>query len=173
MSSIGYVIFIFIFSGLIPFLIASEALGNGVRSIVANEEVLSNTVFPMDLVPVKAVLLSQFIMAVVMTVILAHGHLPLPVMDGTPPAGNLAITGFSFTGFVWIISLINLAVRDLQNLICLIVLRLMVASPIAYAPETGLYALKELILNQSVSFFRDGSSKNSRPRKISLLAGLC
>ena len=50
---------IFIFSGLVPYLMTAEALVAGVTSVIANKSVLSNTVFPIDLTPVKAVLTSQ------------------------------------------------------------------------------------------------------------------
>ena len=50
---------IFIFSGLVPYLMAAEALSAGVSSVLANKAALNNTVFPIDLAPVKAVLTSQ------------------------------------------------------------------------------------------------------------------
>ena len=40
----------------------------GVTSVIANKSVLSNTVFPIDLTPVKAVLTSQATMVVGLTV---------------------------------------------------------------------------------------------------------
>ena len=152
MSSVQYVLFIF--SGLIPFLMTSEALGNGVGSIVANSAVLSNTVFPIDLVPVKAVLLSQFTMAVGMTVILA-GSAIFHVLSWTalllPAVWLLQV--LALIGILWILSLLNLVVRDLQNLISLIILILMVASPIAYTPEMVPSSLKVLILLNPLAYF--------------------
>ena len=51
-----------------PCLMTAEALSTGVTSVVANKAVLNNTVFPIDLAPVKAVLTSQATMLVGLTV---------------------------------------------------------------------------------------------------------
>jgi lipopolysaccharide transport system permease protein len=152
MSSVQYVLFIF--SGLVPFLMTSEALGNGVGCIVVNRAVLSNTVFPIDLVPVKAVLLSQFTMAVGMAVILTASAI-FHVLSWTalllPAIWLLQV--LALIGVVWVISLVNLVIRDLQNLITLIILVLMVASPIAYTPEMVPSSLKVLILLNPLAYF--------------------
>jgi lipopolysaccharide transport system permease protein len=152
MSSVEYVIFIF--TGLIPFLMTSEALSNGVGSIAANSAVLSNTVFPIDLVPVKAVLISQFTMAVGIAVILSASaifHLLSWTALLLPIIWLLQV--MALIGTLWIISLVNLVVRDLQNLIGVIILILMVASPIAYTPEMVPSSLKVLILLNPLAYF--------------------
>ncbi|WP_100961747.1 hypothetical protein [Bosea sp. FBZP-16] len=53
---------VLIFTGLVPFLTTSEALSTGVSSVVANRAVLADTVFPIDLVPIKSVVLAQVTM---------------------------------------------------------------------------------------------------------------
>ena len=68
LSGAEYVVLIF--TGLVPFLMSSEALMNGVPSVVSNKAVLSNTVFPIDLVPIKAVLISQVTMVSGMVIVL-------------------------------------------------------------------------------------------------------
>ena len=67
-----------IFCGLIPFLGFSEALSAGVGSVTQNANLLKNTLFPIDLVPVKAVLVSQCTQVVgtgllLITIILLEG----------------------------------------------------------------------------------------------------
>src|SRR4051812_39482726 len=47
---------LFVFSGLIPYLGFSEAIGVGVGSVKANLALLPNAVFPIEFVPVKHVL---------------------------------------------------------------------------------------------------------------------
>ena len=49
---------------------SAEALSNGVTSVLTNKSVLNNTVFPIDLAPVKAVLTAQATMVVGMVVTL-------------------------------------------------------------------------------------------------------
>ena len=74
LSGAEYVVLIF--TGLVPFLMSSEALLSGVPSVVSNKAVLSNTVFPIDLVPIKAVLISQVTMVTGMVIVLlAASHL--------------------------------------------------------------------------------------------------
>src|SRR3569833_1468548 len=55
---------VYIFTGLVPYLMTAEALAIGVSSVIANKAVLNITVFPIDLAPVKAVLGAQFTMVV-------------------------------------------------------------------------------------------------------------
>jgi lipopolysaccharide transport system permease protein len=152
LSSGRYVLFIF--SGLVPFLMTSEALSFGVVSVVANKAVLSNTVFPIDLAPAKAVLLSQITMVVGVAVILvaaiAGRTLPwtivlLPVL--------WALHLMALTGLLWILSLINLVFRDLPNLINLAMMMIMVLSPIAYTPEMVPPSLKPVLLLNPMAYF--------------------
>lgn len=152
LSPLQYVLFIF--SGLIPFLMTSESLGSGVGSVAANRAVLSNTVFPVDLVPVKAVILAQTSMVVGMIV----------VVTGAALTGSLTWTILllpvlwllhimALVGILWFISLINLIFRDLQNIVNLVVMIWLVASPIAYTPEMVPEGLKLLILLNPFAYF--------------------
>jgi len=42
---------VYIMSGLVPYLVTAEAVGSGVGAVVANRSLLSNVVFPIDLLP--------------------------------------------------------------------------------------------------------------------------
>jgi lipopolysaccharide transport system permease protein len=134
LSPFEYVLYIF--SGLVPYLMTAEALSVGVSSVVANKSVLSNTVFPIDLAPAKAVLSSQGtmivgLMVVVLGTIATQGLswkiVFLPIVWG--------LHLMALFGITWILSLLNLVFRDLQNLINAIMMMLLVLSPIAYTPE--------------------------------------
>lgn len=48
-----------IFSGLVPFLAFSEAFGTGTMSIVANRGLLRNTLFPIELVVARDVIVGH------------------------------------------------------------------------------------------------------------------
>jgi lipopolysaccharide transport system permease protein len=152
LSSLQYVLLIF--TGLVPFLTTSEALANGVGAVVANKAVLSNTVFPIDLAPVKAVMLSQVSMVVGYTVILlallATGTASWTIVL-FPVVWALHVT--ALLGLTWILSLINLVCRDLQSLIGIIMMALMIVSPIAYTPEMVPANLKVLILLNPFAYF--------------------
>ena len=134
LSPEGYVIYVF--SGLVPFLATSEAIALGVPSIITSKAVLNNTVFPIDLAPVKAVLLSQVTMVVGISVIVLGAFLTQTISWTillVPAIWFLQI--MALIGLNWILALLNVVFRDLQNLISAILMLLMVVSPIAYTPE--------------------------------------
>ena len=127
---------VFIFSGLVPYLMTAEALSTGVTSVVANKAVLNNTVFPIDLAPVKAVLTSQATMLVGLAVTVigsaAIGTLRWTVML-LPFVWFCRVVGL--IGVNWILSILNVIFRDIQNLLSAVLMVMLVASPIAYTPD--------------------------------------
>lgn len=122
-----------IFSGLIPFLGFSEALSTGVGSVISNRGLIKNTLFPIELIPVKAVLASSVTMMVGLVTLLAilflRGHFHLTQLM----IPIIIILQLIFTiGIVWLLSALNVFFQDLGQLIGIIVLFLMLVSPIAY-----------------------------------------
>lgn len=152
LSSADYVIFIF--SGLVPYLMAADALVNGVSSVVANKSVLSNTVFPIDLAPAKSVLTSQAIMVVGMsatilgTAIVGRLHWTVVLL---PFVWALQVVGL--LGLVWILSLMNVIFRDIQNFLTPLLMMLLIASPFAYTPEIVPDSLRPLIVLNPFAYF--------------------
>jgi lipopolysaccharide transport system permease protein len=130
-SSFEYVLIIF--SGLIPFLGFSEALGSGVNSIVDNRSLVKGSIFPLELIAVKAVLVSSVTMLVglvlLMSILIWRGEtqwsqLMIPVI--------IIIQYLFSTGIVWLLSVINVLFRDTNNLVSPLILFLMLVSPIGY-----------------------------------------
>jgi lipopolysaccharide transport system permease protein len=102
-------------------------------SVVANRSVLTNVVFPIDLLPPKAVLLAQPTMIVGLAATLvgaiavgpATWYLTLiPVI--------WAFQTLALIGVTWILSLVNIVLRDLTHVIGILLILLLIASPIAY-----------------------------------------
>jgi len=127
---------VLIFCGLIPFLGFAEALGTGVSSVSSNANLIKNTLYPIELIPVKAVLASQctqiagLIMLLVTVGLLGRltwWALLLPLIWML----QICFT----TGLIWILSSLNVLARDLQNIVGILVLILMMASPIAYTAD--------------------------------------
>ena len=125
-----------IFAGLIPFLGFSESLGAGASSVASAPNLIKNTLFPIELVPVKSVLVSQAVQVVGTTILV----LALPFL-GTFSAWVLLvpviwILQLMFTiGLIWIVSSVSVYLRDIQQLITIVTLMLMMASPIAYRAD--------------------------------------
>lgn len=125
-----------IFCGLIPFLGFAESLGLGVGSVTANASLIKNTLFPIELIPVKAVLVSQCTQVVgtvmLLAVLLLLGRFSpwwglLPVIWGAQV--------LFCVGLLWILASLNVYFRDLQNLVSVSILLLMMLSPIAYTVD--------------------------------------
>jgi homopolymeric O-antigen transport system permease protein len=127
---------VLIFCGLIPFLGIADALGTGVGSVTGNAHLIRNTLFPIELIPVKAVLASQCTQIVglgmLLVVIGALGHLTLWAF--LLPLAWLMTLLFTI-GLLWILSSSNVLVRDLHNMVTIMVLVLMMVSPIAYTGD--------------------------------------
>jgi lipopolysaccharide transport system permease protein len=124
---------ILIFCGLIPFLGFAEALSGGVGSVTANAGLIKNTLFPIELIPVKAVLVSQASQVIGTGLLLGvlgfFGKLTLWALL----LPLIWVTQLLFTiGLIWILSSLNVYMKDLQNMVAVLNLLLMLISPIAY-----------------------------------------
>jgi len=131
MTPTDYVLFVYI--GLLPFLSFSESLGSGVAALMTNRSVLLNTVFPVELLPLRTVLAAQTTMLVGMAICLVWsgltGHLTVWVL--LLPVIVAAQTMF-LTGAAWLLAPIYVVFRDIGQIINFVVLAMMIISPIAY-----------------------------------------
>lgn len=134
MSPAEYVLLIF--CGLIPFLSFAEALGRGVGAVTSNSNLIKNTLFPIEFVPVNIVLSSQVLLLIGFTLLsiimiyldkIGWAYLILPYV---------ILLQLLFTiGIVWFLSAINVFFKDLGQIIGIVVLMLMMISPIAYTQD--------------------------------------
>ena len=152
MSPLDYVLYMY--AGLVPFLMTGESLAGGVTSVLANRSVLNNTVFPIDLAPVKPVLASQGIsfvgFSVILLLSLVTGALAWTVLL-LPCVWILQI--LFLVGLNWVLSLINVVFRDLQYFIGILLMVMLIASPIAYTPEMVPHALKAILFLNPFAYF--------------------
>lgn len=124
-----------IFSGLVPFLFMSEAIGTGMASVETNQNLLRNTVFPAALLPVRAVLASMpsYLFSLSILVLWSAIECPSWTILAIVP---IVLLQFGFVvGVSWVLSLLVVLVRDIKNLYAHLILLLMIASPIAYTPD--------------------------------------
>jgi len=125
-----------IFCGLVPFLGFTEALSTGVSSVTSNANLIKNTLFAIEMVPAKAVLTSQCTQVVGLSMLLI-----VLVLLGKLTMWSLILPvvwflQLSFTmGCIWVLSSLNVYLRDLQNVISVLILILMMISPIAYSAD--------------------------------------
>jgi lipopolysaccharide transport system permease protein len=152
MTQAAYVLYVF--CGLVPFLGFSEALQTGTTSLTANKDLLLNTVFPAEFVPLRAVLLSTLNSALGVALIIVAGALlgELSWWVVLAPV-VLLFQGLFVAGIVWIFSLVNLVVRDLQHVLMYATIVLLVASPIAYTPSMIPAAFAPIIYFNPLSYY--------------------
>jgi len=145
---------LYIVAGLVPYLVIAEAISLGVSSVVANKSVLANVVFPIDLVPAKAVLSTQPTM-VVGTVIIFVGAVATHSIHWTVILFPivLALQTLALIGATWILSLLNVVLRDLTHAMAILLLIMLIASPIAYTPAQVPGRLKLLLAMNPFAYF--------------------
>lgn len=152
MTQIGYVLYVF--SGLVPFLAFSAGLTAGTMSLTVNKELLLNTVFPAEFVPLREVLSNSLTivtgLALVAIINLVVGTysiwwLLLPVV--------ILFQLMFVTGIVWLLSLANLVIRDIEQLLSLITIALLIVTPIAYTPDMIPASLKAIIYVNPLSYY--------------------
>jgi len=136
-----------VFCGLVPFLAFAEAFGVGTASIVANRDLLLNTLLPIEVVVARDVLIGHATMALGMlmlwgAVIYYHGllwtHLLLPLV--------YLLQVMMVLGLVWITSTLTVFLRDLQQSVPILVLMLMMVSPIGYTADMVPQGLQPMLL---------------------------
>ncbi|QAB16811.1 ABC transporter permease [Leucobacter muris] len=126
----------YLFSGIIVINFFSEGFSNATRSLVDNAHLVRKIYMPRELFPVAAVIVSfvHFLpqAAVLLVVALIFGWLPLPMYLGAAILGIL-IVGLAATGLGLFFGSLNVAFRDAQNFVELILMVAVWASPVLYS----------------------------------------
>ena len=134
MSTGEYVMYVF--SGLVPFIAFASALTAGATSLSVNKQFLLNTVFPAELIPVRSVLVACISMPVGFVILIA-GDFAISEVSWTTflvPVFFLLQVMF-LCGLAWVLSLLTLLIRDIQQLLVYTNMFLLVVTPIAYTPS--------------------------------------
>lgn len=144
-------------AGLLPWLIFSEAVAAAASSITANTSLVTKIVFPIEILPVSKVLgtmLSGLVSLILLVVLLAFLHqvgwtlMLLPL---------LIVAQLVFTiGLAWFLSAVNVAVRDTNQVLPLILMVWMFLSPVVYTPEMVPKALAVVFSCNPMSYFLEG-----------------
>lgn len=153
LTEMGYVLLVF--SGLVPLMAFSEALNASTSSLSANKNLLLNTVFPAELIPLRAAISAQVTSIIGLTFTLFIGF----ALGRTSWQAILLVPVFwvfllmFVTGIGWMFSLFSLVARDIQYGLGIFTMLLFVLSPFAYTPEMVPPALKPIIYLNPLSYF--------------------
>lgn len=153
LTEMGYTLLVF--SGLVPLLAFSQALVAATSSLTANKSLLLNTVFPAELIPVRAALAAHVptLFGLIITLVLGFS------LGRTSWQAILLVPVFWIllmmfaTGLGWILSLLSLVARDIQHGMGLILMLVIVLSPFAYTPDMVPATLKFIIYLNPLSYF--------------------
>lgn len=133
-SAVDYVLHVS--AGLIAFLAFAGALAAGSVSIVRNKQILTSTVFPPELLPVRAVLVTMPPLIIGGLVIAVAAIIYGSTGFALLAAPVVVVLQFMFTcGIVWILALLTLVLRDVQHIIQYLVIILLIVTPIGYVLE--------------------------------------
>jgi lipopolysaccharide transport system permease protein len=133
-SHFDYVLYVF--CGLVPYLGFMEALTTGALSIKQNMHLVKNVMLPIELIPVRSVIVgmaSQFVsIGLVLMLVTADRSLGwnvalLPVV--------VVLQMMWLAGLTWVLSGLTVALPDITYFVNLFVFLLMFLSPIGFKPE--------------------------------------
>lgn len=153
LSEMGYVLLVF--SGLVPLMAFNEALSSATTSLSSNKMLLLNTVFPAELIPVRAALAGHVTSIVGLTATLVLGY----SLGNTGWQAALLVPVFWILllmfaiGLGWIFSLFTLIARDVQHGLGLVIMLLFLMSPFAYTPDMVPKELRPLVYFNPLSYF--------------------
>lgn len=151
LSNFGYVLYVF--TGLVPYLGFMEALTTGGLSLKQNMHFVKNVMLPIELIPVRSVLVglvSQFVsLTIVLLMVAASGQLSshiiwLPVV--------VCLQVMALAGVTWILASLTVALPDVTYFVNLLVSLLMWLSPIGFTPDMVPAKFRIIIYLNPVSY---------------------
>jgi lipopolysaccharide transport system permease protein len=124
---------LFIFSGMVPYLGFSDAVASATPSVKANLALLRNSVFPLELVPIRQLIVSMggllISLGILLVLLIGSGHAGLHLLYLPVP---LALLFVSLAGLVWFTSATAVLVPDVTYVVNLLLLLFLFISPIGY-----------------------------------------
>jgi len=175
-STFDYVLYVF--CGLVPYLGFMEALTTGGLSIRQNIHLVKNVMLPIDLIPVRAVIVgmtSQFVSLVLVILMLAgDGRLSAHIL-WLPLVVLLQV--LLMIGLAWILAGLTVALPDMTYFVNLFVFLLMFLSPIGFrvemVPPNFQWVVHFNPVHYMIQVYRDSMLNGTWPRllDVSVFAG--
>ena len=125
-----------IFCGLVPFLAFAEGFAAATSSIVSNGSLVRNTLFPIELIPFREVVVGHVSMGIGLVMVWIAA-----LAQAGPHWSQLALPLVFLlqimltAGFGWIAATLNVFFRDIGKLVPILTLFLMLVSPIGYTAD--------------------------------------
>ena len=125
-----------ILCGIVPFFAFAESLNVGTLSLISNRETISSSIIPFELLVLRDVIVANVNLIVGMLIIVVSAAFVGNLTWAALWIPCLVVFQVLFTlGIVWILSVVVLFVRDLTQMMPMIIIVLMLVSPIAYTEK--------------------------------------
>jgi lipopolysaccharide transport system permease protein len=145
---------VYVFAGLIPTMAFSMALSSGAMSLSTNRAVLLNTVFPSELIPLRAVLVASVGLPIGILVVMAAAALRIGANWSFVFVPVAVVLQLMFVmGLAWVLALATLAFRDLQQILQYMTLVLLMVTPIGFTPDMMPEQLRLLMYLNPLYYF--------------------
>lgn len=145
---------LYVFSGLVPFLAFSASLTQGAMSLASNRQILLSTDFPPDLLPFRAVLIASIVLPVALVIVVigdaVFGHASMATLLVIP---IIILQTMFLSGVAWVLSLLTIVLRDIQQVLQYVTIMLLVVTPIAYTPDMIPGKMKILMYVNPLSYY--------------------
>lgn len=154
-SQLNFVVFVF--SGLVPYLVIMESITRGASVIKENIHLVKNVIMPIELVPVRLVLVSflghtmSFVLLIALALVdgdLSWRVIFLPIV--------VLLVAMFVIGVVYFVSSAGALVNDIGHLVNLTMIALLFVSPIAFKPDMVPLHLKIVVYANPVSYLLEG-----------------
>jgi len=151
MSELGFVVFVF--SGLVPYLVMMESLTRGALIIKENIHLIKNVIMPMELVPLRLVVVSfmgqSASFGLLLALILVDGDLSWRIVF--LPAVLMLVAAF-ILGILYFVASLGVAFKDVGYIVNLAMVALMFLSPIAFKAEMVPAHLAAIVYLNPISY---------------------
>lgn len=152
LSQIEYVLHVF--CGVSLFLVFSSSLSIACTSLISNKNVLQNTVLSAQLIPIRSIIgpLISFIFSIMLTLLfyIFTGHISWSIIFVVPILISFMMM---LIGLVWMVSLLAIVFKDLQQIIGYLTMFLLFLSPITYSQSMIPTHLKLIIYMNPLSYY--------------------
>jgi lipopolysaccharide transport system permease protein len=151
MSELGFVVFVF--SGLVPYLVMMESLTRGALIIKENIHLIQNVIMPMELVPLRLVIVSfiaqsaSFVLLLIL--LLVDGDLSWRIVF---LPGVLLLVAAFILGIVYYVASLGVVFNDVSYIVNLTMVALMFLSPIAFKAEMVPEHLAAIVYLNPISY---------------------
>jgi lipopolysaccharide transport system permease protein len=158
MGRVDYLLFVF--CGLVPYLGLSEAINSSCLSIRQNMQLVRNILFPVELLPVRAVLvgLTSQIVATCLLVALSAADLRLSPRVFFLPLVLIGQILFLW-GVAWILSLISVVLPDVAYFVNLGLTFLIFISPIGFRADMVPESVRFVLILNPLTYLIDAYRK--------------